>query len=108
MFLPELDFRIAEFIQDRSNFGIVSTNGAHLIAWMTYYGKKWATNYETWYKDSATHLLKDPNVTMEVTATSILFQPVTDNIHYPKTNKWSQDVITDLNSEVAGYSTQKR
>jgi hypothetical protein len=39
MSLPELEFRIAEFIQERSDFGLMATNGAHRIAWSTYYGK---------------------------------------------------------------------
>jgi hypothetical protein len=43
---------------------------------------------------------------MYVPVTSILFQPVNVNIHYPKTKIWSQDVITDLNSKVAGYRMQ--
>jgi hypothetical protein len=106
MSLPELEFQISESIQDRSELGLMAANGAHCIAWSTYYCENWATTYETWYKDSATQLLKDRNDTMDVSSTSILFQPFTVNIHYPKTNKWSQDVITDLKSYSASEYKQ--
>jgi hypothetical protein len=36
---------------------------------------------------------------LQVPAGSILYQPVTVNIHYPKSSTWSQDVIEDLKSK---------
>jgi hypothetical protein len=37
---------------------------------------------------------------------SILYQPVTVNIHYPKNNTWTQEVIEDLESSSADVDKQ--
>jgi hypothetical protein len=60
LMLTELEFQVVQFIQTCTSFGLVVTNGAHHIAWSKYYDRNWATNYETWYTDSMTKLLKDP------------------------------------------------
>jgi hypothetical protein len=91
-----LQFEIAKLIQHRTTFGIMATNGAHRIAWSIYYGKNWATTYDTWYVDSKEKLYRNKSDKMKVPHTSILFQPVTANIHYPEENAWTKDIINDL------------
>ena len=83
----------------------MATNGAHRIGWSIYYCEDWDTTYETWYTDESNllKLRKKPAQKMAVPETSILFQPVTVNIHYPKEKVWSEDIIQDL----FGYSASE-
>jgi hypothetical protein len=84
LILVELEFQLVLSIQNRTDFCITATNGAHRISWSIYYGENWATNYETWYTDYMTKLFKESRNIIKVPRTRIMFQPVTVNIYYPK------------------------
>ena len=83
----ELHFAVAEWIQSKSNFGLMATNGAHRISLAVYYGENQKFTTATTYKESKEHLFLDPSEKKDVPETSILYQPVTVNIHYPKVEK---------------------
>jgi hypothetical protein len=68
---------------------------------------------EKWKETTETHFVKDPNELrqdlsdqLQVPLGSILYQPVTVNIHYPNSCVWTEDVIADLKSYSAAEDKQ--
>jgi hypothetical protein len=51
---------------------------------------------ETHFVEDTNELRQDVSHQLQVPLGSILYQPVTVNIHYPKSCTWTEDVITDL------------
>ena len=48
------------------------------------------------YQENVEELQKDVSEQLKVPEGSILHQPVTVNIHYPRSKTWSEEVITYL------------
>jgi hypothetical protein len=58
--------------------------------------ENWKETTETYFVEDPNELQQEASEQLQVFVGSILYQPVTVNIHYPKSNTWSQEVIEDI------------
>jgi hypothetical protein len=70
---------------------------------------------ENWKETTETHFVEDPNELrqyvsgqLQVPLGRILYQPVTVNIHYPKSCVWTEDFIAYLKAYSAAEDKQGR
>jgi hypothetical protein len=76
--------------------GVMSTNGQHHTGKGIMVGKNWKETTETHFVEDPNELRQDVSDQLQVILGSILYQPVTVNIHYLKSCVWTEDFIADL------------
>jgi hypothetical protein len=76
--------------------GAMSTNGQHRTGKGIIAGENWKEITETRFMEDPNELRQYVSDQLQVSLGSILYQPVTVNIHYPKSCIWTKDVIADL------------
>jgi hypothetical protein len=76
--------------------GVMSTNGQPLTGKGILMGENWKEMTETHFVEDPNELRQDTSDQLQVPLGSILYQPVTVNIHYPKSCVWTEDVIADI------------
>jgi hypothetical protein len=87
--------------------GVMSTNnGQHRTGKGIMVGDNWKETIETHFVNDQSELRQDASDQLQVPIGSILYQPVTVNIHYPKLCVWTEDVIADLKSYSAAEDKQ--
>jgi hypothetical protein len=76
--------------------GVMSTNGQHRTCKGILVGDNWKETTETHFVEDTNELQHNVSDQLQVPLGSILYQPFTVNIHYPKSCIWTEDTITDL------------
>jgi hypothetical protein len=108
-YLPvcDLQYKLAVHVQCHTMMGVMSTNGQHRTGKGILVGENSKEKTET-------HFVEDPNEfrqyvsdQLQVPLGSILYQPITVNIHYPKSCVWTEDVIADLKAYSAAEDKQR-
>jgi hypothetical protein len=104
--LCDLQYKLAVRVQRHTMMGVTSTNVQHRTGKGIMVG-------ENWKEATETHFVEDPNELqqyvpdqLQVPLGSILYQPATVNIHYPKSCVWTKDVIADLKAYSAAEDKQ--
>ena len=92
----ELQYELAVYIQQRTCFGVMTTNGQHRVAKAIMIGENWKETTETAYIENPIELRNEESEKPQVPKGSILYQCVTVNIHYPTCQEWNEDVLKDL------------
>jgi hypothetical protein len=94
--LCEFEYQLAVHVQLHTLTGVMSTNGQHLTGKGILVGGNWKETTKMYFVEDPNELRQEVSDQLQVPVRNILYQPVTVNIHYPKSNTWSQDVIEDL------------
>ena len=103
----QLQFKITVFVQDRTDMGVMGTNGCHRYKKCIMVGENWLETNDMSYQQNVEELQKEVSEQLKVPEGSILYQPVTVNIHYPRSNTCNQDVlVTAGNTILEGHSTR--
>jgi hypothetical protein len=76
--------------------GVMITNGQHRTGKGILVGENWKETTEPHFVEDPNELRQDVSDQLQVPLGSILNQPVTVNIHYPKSCVWTEDVIAYL------------
>jgi hypothetical protein len=104
--LCHLQYKLAVHVQRHTTMGVVSTNGQHRTGKGILVGENWKETTETLFVEDPNEFRQDVSDQLQVPLGSILFQPVTVNIHYPKSCVWTEDVIADLKACSAAEDKQ--
>jgi hypothetical protein len=99
--LCDLQYKLAVHVQHHTTMGAISTNGQHRTGKGIMVGENWKETTETHFVEDPNELRQDVSDQLQVPLVSILYQPVTVNIHYPKSCVWKEDVIADLKAHSA-------
>jgi hypothetical protein len=94
--LCDLQYTLAVHVQESTTMGVMSTNGQHRTGKGILVSENWKETIETHFVNDPSELQQDASDQLQVPIGSILYQPVTVNIHYPKLCVWTEDVIADL------------
>jgi hypothetical protein len=94
--LCDLQYKLAVHVQHHTTIGFMSINGQHRTGKGILVGKNWKGTTETHFVEDPNELQQDVSDQLWVPLGSILYQPVTVNIHYPKSCVWTEDVIADI------------
>jgi hypothetical protein len=98
--LCDLQYKLAVHVQHHTTMGVMSTNGRHPTGKGILMGENWKETTENHFVEDPNELRQDVSDQLQVPLGIIFFQPVTVNIHYPKSCVWTEDVIAYLK----GYS----
>jgi hypothetical protein len=101
-----LQYKLAVHVQESTTMGVMSTNGQHRTGKGIMVGENWNETIETHFVNNPSELRQDASDQLQVPIGSILYQPVTVNIHYPKLCVWTEDVIADLKAYSAAEDKQ--
>jgi hypothetical protein len=88
--------------------GVMSTNGQHCTGKGIMVGENWKEKTEMRFMEDPNELRQDVSDQLQVPLGSILYQPVTVNIHYPKSCVWIEDVITRMSSHITRLTVPQR
>jgi hypothetical protein len=89
---------LAVHVQDRTLMDIITTNlQNHTGKGMLMVGN-WKETNKTYFVEDPKELQQGVYEQLQVPGGSILYKLVTVNIHYLRSNTWSQEVIEDLKS----------
>jgi hypothetical protein len=94
--LCDLRYKLAVHVQLHTTMGVMSTNGQHHTGKGIMVGENWKETTETHFVEDPNELQQYVSDQLQVPLGSILYQPVTVNIHYPKSGTWDEDVIADI------------
>jgi hypothetical protein len=96
--LCELEYRLAVHVQLHTAMGVMTTNGQLRTGKGIMVGGDWRETTETYFMKDPNELRQEVSDQSQVPLGSIIYQSVTVNIHYPRPNNWSEEVIADLRS----------
>jgi hypothetical protein len=94
--LCDLQCNLDVHVQSHTTMGVMSTNGQHRTGKVIMVGENWKEKTETHFVEYPNELRQNVSDQLQVPLGSILYQPFTVNIHYPKSCTWTGDVIADL------------
>jgi hypothetical protein len=101
-----LQYKLNVHVQESTTMGAMSTNGQHRTGKGILVGENWKETIESHFVNDPSELRKDASDQLQVPIGSILYQPVTVNIRYPKLCIWTEDVIADLKAYIAAEDKQ--
>jgi hypothetical protein len=104
--LCDLQYKLDVNVQRHTMMGGMSTNGQHRTGKGILVGENWKETTETHFVEDPNELCQYVSNQLQVSLGSILYQPVTVNINYPKSCTWNKDVIADLNAYSAAEDKQ--
>jgi hypothetical protein len=102
----DLHYKLAVHVQCHTVMRVMSTNGQHHTGKGILVGENWKEATETHFVEDPNELRQDVSDQLQVPLGSILYQPVTVNIHYPKSGTWYEDVIADIKAYSAAEDKQ--
>jgi hypothetical protein len=105
--LWDLQYNLDVHVQCHTTMGVMSTNGQHRTGKGILVGENWKETTETHFVEDPNYLLQDVSDQLQVPLGSILYQPVTVNIHYPKSCVLKEDVIVDLKAYSAAEDKER-
>jgi hypothetical protein len=82
--LCELQYKLDVHVQLHITMGVMSINGQHCTGKEIMVGENWRETIETYFVKDTNELRQNVPDQLQVPLGSILYQPVTVNIHYPK------------------------
>jgi hypothetical protein len=100
--LCDLQYKLAVHVQRHTTMAAMITNGRHRT-------EKGILVGENWKEKTETHFVEDPNELRQYLSDQLqvpLYQPVTVDIHYPKSCTWTKDGITDFKAYSAAEDKQ--
>jgi hypothetical protein len=103
----DVQWKLAEYVQVEMDMGVMTTNGQPNTVKGILVGEILVETNDTAYEHEPRELQQqDVSKQLNLPLGSILYEPVTINIHYPKNNNWTQEVIEDLESYSADDEKQ--
>jgi hypothetical protein len=102
----DLQYKLDDHVQRHTTMGFMSTNGQHRTGKGIMAGESWKETTETHFVEDPNELRQDVSDNLQVPLGSILYQPATVNIHYPKSFVWTEDVIVDFKAYSATEDKQ--
>jgi hypothetical protein len=106
LYLCDLQYMLFVHVQLHTTMGVMSTNGQHRTGKGIMVGENWKEMTETYFAKYLNELRQNVSDQLQVSLGSILYQPVTVNVHYPKSGTWDEDVIVDLKANSAAEDKQ--
>jgi hypothetical protein len=106
LYLCDLQYKFAVHVQLHTIIGVMSTNGQHRTGKGILVGENWKETTETHFVEDPNELRQHMSDQLQVLLGSILYQPVTVNIHYPKSGTWDEDGIVNIKAYSAAEDTQ--
>jgi hypothetical protein len=106
LYLCDLQSKLAAHVQLHTLIGVLSTNGQHRTGKVILVGENWKEMTETYFVEDPNELQQNVSDQLQVHLGHILYQPVTVNIHYPKSHTWDEDVIADIKAYNAAEDKQ--